>query len=328
MESQIQVRLLALDKCLRNKYKMHSMTELVNACNKVLENKGYTKVSERTVREDMKNIQMEYDAEIEKKLDGHTALYRYIDTDFTIATKIFPEGVKSAIQETINVIDNLGDSPYVDWIKNVLGQLLIDSPSDNAGNVQFQSNPDLTGIKYFKDLMGYIINKRPIELTYQAYGKDKQTFVMHPYLLKQYNDRWFLIGRNDGYDSLTVRSIDRITAIKESTAEFVASDIDFEEYFDSVIGVTMEPDAPVEDIVLKIDPKRYNYIKTKPIHNSQTELHELSDDKHKYVRLKLRINRELTAMLLSFGRDVEVIQPASLRDWMRQQAMDMLEAYR
>lgn len=306
---------------------MHSIAELVAACNKALHDKGFAMVSERTIRQDLKNIQADYDAAVEKKLVGHSALYRYADPDFSIVAKMLPEGVSCAICDAMEAIAQLGDAPYLQWVNNVLGQLLIDAPIDEARNVHFSNNPYLHGLQFFPNLVGYIINKRPIEITYKAYAKEQTTCVMYPYLLKQYNERWFLIGRDEGYDTLTVRPLDRIVEIKESNARFQGPDIDLEEYFDSMVGVTIEPDDSVETIVLKVDPMRYNYIKTKPIHSSQTELHALSDDDAKYIRLSLRVNRELIALLLSFGRDIEVLQPASLRERMRQQANEMAAAY-
>ena len=328
MEKQKLQRLLTLDKCLRNEYRWMSMAELLRACNKVLESKGFAKVSERTVREDFRTIDMEYDVKILKELRGHTAYFRYEDTTYSIAQQILPEEANSTLKKAIEVLDELGNSPHVLWVKTLLRQITLEAPYAKIGNIQFQNNLDLAGLNFFNDLAGYIVNKRAIRLTYKAYGKEEQTCIMHPYLLKQYNDRWYLVGQNDGYETFSNRAIDRIVKVEEANVEYKGTGVDFEEYYEYTIGVTFEPGDPVEDIVLKVDPQRYNYIRSKPLHWTQTELHELSDDDHKYVRLKLRVNRELTALLLSYGRDVEVVSPATLREMMGLMVEDMAGLYR
>ncbi len=328
MEKQKLLRLLTLDKCLRNEYRWMSMAELLRACNKVLESKGFAKVSERTVREDFRTIDTEYDVKILKELRGHTAYFRYEDTTYSIAQQILPEEANSELKKAIEVLDELGNSPHVLWVKTLLRQITLEAPYAKIGNIQFQNNLDLVGLNFFNDLAGYIVNKRAIRLTYKAYGKEEQTCIMHPYLLKQYNDRWYLIGQNDGYETFSNRAIDRIVKVEEANVEYKGTGVDFEEYYEYTIGVTIEPGDPVEDIVLKVDPQRYNYIRSKPLHWTQTELHELSDDEHKYVRLKLRVNRELTALLLSYGRDVEVVSPATLREMMGLMVEDMAGLYR
>ena len=328
MEKQKLQRLLTLDKCLRNEYRWMSMAELLRACNKVLESKGFAKVSERTVREDFRTIDTEYDVKILKELRGHTAYFRYEDTTYSIAQQILPEEANSTLKKAIEVLDELGNSPHVLWVKTLLRQITLEAPYAKIGNIQFQNNLDLAGLNFFNDLAGYIVNKRAIRLTYKAYGKEEQTCIMHPYLLKQYNDRWYLVGQNDGYDTFSNRAIDRIVKVEEANVEYKGTGVDFEEYYEYTIGVTFEPGDPVEDIVLKVDPQRYNYIRSKPLHWTQTELHELSDDDHKYVRLKLRVNRELTALLLSYGRDVEVVSPATLREMMGLMVEDMAGLYR
>lgn len=328
MEKQKLQRLLTLDKCLRNEYRWMSMAELLRACNKVLESKGFAKVSERTVREDFRTIDTEYDVKILKELRGHTAYFRYEDTTYSIAQQILPEEANSTLKKAIEVLDELGNLPHVLWVKTLLRQITLEVPYAKIGNIQFQNNLDLAGLNFFNDLAGYIVNKRAIRLTYKAYGKEEQTCIMHPYLLKQYNDRWYLVGQNDGYETFSNRAIDRIVKVEEANVEYKGTGVDFEEYYEYTIGVTFEPGDPVEDIVLKVDPQRYNYIRSKPLHWTQTELHELSDDDHKYVRLKLRVNRELTALLLSYGRDVEVVSPATLREMMGLMVEDMAGLYR
>ena len=87
---------------------------------------------------------------------------------------------------------------------------------------------------------------------------------------------------------------------------------DPDEYFYDIIGVSIPKDKTIEKVVLKFSDNRYPYIKSKPIHPSQ-----VSKDEENKIILKIKPNRELTAMILSLGDDVEVMEPQLLRDEIR-----------
>ena len=183
--------------------------------------------------------------------------------------------------------------------------------SDSSSVVSFQSNPDLKGISLFGDLLSAIINKKVLKLTYAPFGKDSFTDRIYPYYLKQFNDRWYLIAQAVGYETFGHYALDRIESFEEINMPYKESEVDFEEYFDDVIGVTVpEHDEPV-DVILSVSNNRYNYIKTKPLHLSQRELGE--DNGYTRISINVKINKELIALLLSFGSDIEVLAPASLR---------------
>jgi predicted DNA-binding transcriptional regulator YafY len=86
-----------------------------------------------------------------------------------------------------------------------------------------------------------------------------------------------------------------------------------ESYFEDSLGVTVDPDKPVEEVKLRINATRYPYIETKPFHWSQTELKNETTKDYRVVRLKVRINNELETMIFSYGEDVEVLAPECLR---------------
>jgi predicted DNA-binding transcriptional regulator YafY len=104
--------------------------------------------------------------------------------------------------------------------------------------------------------------------------------------------------------------LDRIVAIYQAPVEYVATDIDFEEYFDDVIGVTFPKDKNLEAVQLKFSESRFPYVTSKPIHWSQ----KIIDVENRIIEIDVIPNNELTALLLSYGSDVEVIAPESVRD--------------
>ena len=89
------------------------------------------------------------------------------------------------------------------------------------------------------------------------------------------------------------------------------SDVDFEEYFDDVIGVTVPEHHEPVNVVMRVSNNRFNYIKTKPLHLSQRVVSE--DKNHTTISINVKITKELIALIHSFGPDIEVVSPVSLR---------------
>ena len=90
------------------------------------------------------------------------------------------------------------------------------------------------------------------------------------------------------------------------------SNVDFDEYFKDVIGVTVPDNCEPENVILRVNNSRYHYIETKPLHSSQDIIEE--GDDATTISITVKINKELISLLLSYGDDLEVLAPASLRD--------------
>jgi predicted DNA-binding transcriptional regulator YafY len=91
--------------------------------------------------------------------------------------------------------------------------------------------------------------------------------------------------------------------------------------------VTVISGNPVETVRLRVRGSRYPYIETKPLHRSQKLIKGESDEEWKVVEIRVRMNRELTAMLIGYGGDVEVVSPEGLREWMKKEVRKMTELY-
>jgi predicted DNA-binding transcriptional regulator YafY len=182
---------------------------------------------------------------------------------------------------------------------------------------------------YYKQIFDAIVNKQAIDIDYHPFGKDIKQITVSPYHLKQYNNRWFLIGKCGDFDGLSNYAIDRIEGIKElGRAKYIPleEDFDFDEYFEDVVGVSVV-DATVEDVVIYANEKAFNYIFTKPLHESQIIKRELLPDGRREIDLKVKDNYELRALLRSFGSQIEVIKPDSLRKELKENADFLYKMY-
>ena len=99
------------------------------------------------------------------------------------------------------------------------------------------------------------------------------------------------------------------------------------EYFDDIVGVSNYKNAKITKIILKVDKKSIDYIRTKPLHWSQKELKELNTESHSFIQLKLKVNTELKMLLFSYSDAIEVIEPCWLRDFFAEKIKKMSLVY-
>lgn len=315
VDKQVLLRYQVLNDCFRNPYREYDIDDLVDACSEAMRRKldMTAGVSKRTVQNDIANLQLPpYSIRLDETFyRGKKRLYRYTDTNYSLPMYRMNDGERHKIQDAIYVLKDFEGEPLYDWARTVLMQVeggLLNETTKSV--VSFQTNPDLKGLNLFNELLQAILSKRVLKITYAPFGKDSYQERIYPYHLKQYNDRWYLIAQAVGYETFAHYALDRIESFEEIQMKYKEADIDFEEYFDDVIGVTVPADEP-EDIIIKVTKKRYNYIKTKPLHMSQRVVEE--GDDYAVISINVKVNNELEAQLLSFGSDVEVLKPASFR---------------
>lgn len=326
VDKQVLLRYQVLNKCFRSRYREYTIEDLLDECNKALRSQDKPEVSKRTIQNDITTLETDYGIRLQENLKrGRQRLYRYYDLDYSLPLIRINDEERNKIQAAIDVLEDFEGEPLYDWTRSFLMQvesgLLNDSPSPL---VTFQSNPDLKGISHFPNLLQAIRTKRVLKLRYTPYGKDTQTITIYPYHLKQFNDRWYLIAQAKGYETFAHYALDRIDSYEEVALPYKDSDVDFSEYFDDVIGVTV-PDGDAEDIVIKVTGKRFNYIRTKPLHLSQRIIEEAEG--YAVISINVKVNKELESLILSFGDDMEIIAPASFRDRIAEKVKVMNQLY-
>ena len=326
VDKQVLLRYQVLNKCFRNRYREYTIDDLVNECNKALRRMDKPDVSKRTIQNDINILEADYGIELDETLkQGKKRLYRYVDTNYSIPLFRINDEERHKLQDAIRVLENFEGDPMYDWARTLLMQIEGGLFTDESTPVvSFQSNPDLKGLNLFGQLLQAIIRKRVLKIEYAPFGKDSYSERIYPYHLKQFNDRWYLIAQAVGYDSLGHYALDRIEGFEEISMPYKESDVDFEEYFDDVIGVTV-PENDSEDVVLRISKPRFEYIRTKPLHLSQ----RLVEENYIFavIKINVKINKELEALILSFGSDMEILSPDYFRAKMAEKIKVMNQKY-
>lgn len=323
-----QIRYHALDRCFSNFGRRYYIEDLVKECCDAIFNfKGIKDGAHR--RQVMKDIVfMEspegWNAPIARHKDGRRVYYRYEDRDFTINTRPLSPTEMAQLKETIFMLNRFKGMPQFEWMEELLsnleGKFRLKGHKRNV--MGFDQNPYYEGSKYLSDLFNAIVNHQVLHIDYRKFNGDIRNFTVHPYFIKQYNNRWFLLGLNHDLNVIANIPLDRITSIAQSKQTYVDSEIEWDEYFDDVIGVTIKDGEP-EKIVLRFSQKQYPYIKSKPIHGSM----RIVSDEDGVVSISVIPNYELEALICSFSNDVEVLSPQWLRDKIANKYRELAERY-
>lgn len=204
-------------------------------------------------------------------------------------------------------------------------QLLLDSNRDTqAGMAHIRSSleQNLTNIHLLPVFYKAITEHQVFRFSYQRFGQEPFVLTFHPQFLKEYNGRWFVFGAADrepfkAYNVPLDRICGEITIIDD--IEYIPAETGFyHSYFDNVVGVTHEKDAKVEQVVIRTKTEyQHGLLLTKPLHHSQQETlpyGEHEDGCYGEVTLTIEPNRELRGRILMYGENLEVMQPQSLRE--------------
>jgi predicted DNA-binding transcriptional regulator YafY len=262
--------------------------------------------------------------------DGKKVFYRYEDTNYSINNMPLNEVEVNQLQSAMQILNQFTGMPQFNWVNEMLPKLQsgIHGAEDKRQIISFDANQYLKGIEHLSALYNAISFKTVLDITYQDFKSDKPYhIILHPYYLKQYNNRWFLFGLNDENKNTHWNlALDRIEQIEPASGKYKADKTNWEEYFDDVIGVTVPEDAPIEDVVLRFSGETGKYINNKPLHGSQKA--KWLEQSLLEVSMKLKLNYELERLILSYADSVEVISPASLKKSVSQRLALAVDKYR
>lgn len=308
-------RLKVLDHYLSSGH-AYTGRELIAFCNRALEERGEHPITSRTtLADDLLNIENEYKCIITRKKVGRATVYQYADPNFSIFSTDLTEDDLSHLAQAMNILRRFEGMPNTDWLQelNTRLNMCMSNHETVRSIVGFEPTLYNKGMEHFNSLFNAIRRKEAVEIIYQSFKMPQpQHLIVHPYYLKQYNNRWFLFCCTGDYTNLSNYPLDRIQAVRSSDVDYRDTDIDFKEYFKDIIGVTKEAGKPVERVLLRFPKAEYPYVATKPWHPSQKIVER--DGANVTIELHVIPNYELEQRILSWGNYVEVLQPAPLRN--------------
>jgi len=312
------IRYQALDKCFRNPGRRYYIADLIEACNDAIyEYSGIEAgVKRRQLLDDIKFMESDqgWNIPLDHKRDGHKVYFRYEDLAFSINNQPLNETEENQLKEALLTLSRFKGMPQFEWVEEITARLHsgLGLSKANQQIIEFEQNDFLQGLEHITPLYNSILYKQVLDISYKSFKRDSnQVIIFHPYYLKQYKNRWFIFGLNEQFNSIANLALDRIVSIGESKQKYIPNTINFSDYFEDIIGVTIERDAKLEKIQLKISSDLYPYIQTKPLHGSQTKKGNGESDV--LIELEVIPNYELESMILSYGEGIEIISPENLR---------------
>ncbi len=314
------IRYRALDKCFRDFHHRYFIEDLIEKCEEELESFNFSaSVSRRQIFDDIRFMESfaGWTIPLDRLKDGKKTYYRYSDRNFSINKQPLTDEEAQQLKTMIITLDRFRGLPSNEWVEELISNLewRFNLKGSNENVVSFEQNQNLKGLDKLSIVLDATSNHTPLIVLYKNFkeGGVEENVTLHPYYVKQYNNRWFLFGLNQERNQISNLALDRILSVAQSEdVRFIPNmDVDFEHYFDDVVGVTIPKDeVKKEHIILQFTKHRFPYVTSKPIHHSQ----ETISEEDCTISIDVRPNRELTAQLLSFGPDVEILSPDSVRD--------------
>jgi predicted DNA-binding transcriptional regulator YafY len=278
-------------------------------------------VSLRTVENDIYamryNDGLGYFAPIE--YDHSKMGYVYTDPDYSIDKIPVDDADLNKLRFAASLLHQYGTvnafqefSGAIDKVVRLINYRKLQSGGDKMDFIEFEKNPPVKGMEFIDQLIPVIRKKQVIKIRHCSFWRDEiSEFTVHPYYLKEYKFRWYLVGYCEERDDLRIYGLERIESIDaEPLKQYTHKLFNPEVYFGKFIGVNI-PEGEPEKVVLRFKNNIGKYILTQPIHNSQKLINQ-EGDTHEFEYL-IGINQEFVGIILSWGENVEVVAPESLR---------------
>ena len=328
------IRYKTIDRCLQNTYRTWTLDDLVEYCSQALydlEGRDIN-VSKRTVQLDIQNLRSDklgYNAPIEVY---NRKYYRYSDPDYSITDTPITGTDMSVLTETMEMLRQFKDFSFFDELNVIINKLedkIYTEKKNKPPIIYLEKNEKLKGLEYLDELYQAILKEVVLVITYKSFqARDAQEFTFHPQFLREYNNRWFLVGLNENTPVIKTLALDRIISIDyDLSIDYQDAEFHPEEYYKNTIGVTVLDHHNTAYVVFKLDKKNAPYVMTKPFHHSQKVLSKNNDGSITF-QIFVSLNFELDRLILGFGESIEILKPRNLRHRIKRKTQLAAQVYR
>lgn len=256
---------------------------------------------------------------------------------------------RNAIQEAFGIIidcdrkdgfrysifnpEDLQESSILRWLISSFSasSLLV----ENGDLKDYVVLENVQGQIYLEKILQAIRNHQMLRMTYTRFGmKDSSIIEVEPYCVKLHHQRWYVIVRNpkSRHTNLTTYALDRINELDIIVDSHYNLPKDFSAsiFFKNYFGVYVDDKILPEQVVIRAYGTQADYLRSLPLHLSQKELSTVIETTEPYTDFAyyLAITDDFVNELLSKNDKIEVLEPASLRQKMREEIERMSKRYR
>lgn len=328
-----------MDRLLSDRHHYYDINDLTEKVNDMMERDGLgISIGRRTIEKDLLALQLApFSAPIEPVKKNGKNIYRYSDSSFSLFREEMSCEERILLREVLSTLGQFGGIDNFQWLDDFKIGLGIE---ENRPIISFSNNPYLKNSNLLGTLFDQIANEVVIRLSYHTFNDSSiRSIDFHPYLLKQYNDRWFLLGAADDDKKVLTFALDRIDKVEPlPKKKYVPCPDDLTERFEDIVGVTYYEDRPVEHILCWVSDVSKGYVDTKPIHGSYTPLKGKEEQQLRteypnlqggmFFTLDCINNFELIRELCSYGKELLVLRSdGKAADDVRKRIFEMNEKY-
>ena len=219
----------------------------------------------------------------------------------------------------------LKSNKYQNWLLDTLSisNMLIESDSLQS-RILLENIP--AGKEYLQPIINAMRQGHKMRMTYHKFNQQESyTITIEPYAIKVFKQRWYLLAKSPKRETPSIYALDRVERLEETEETFLfPEDFDTEAFFRDCYGV-LSTDDKAQRIVIRAYAPYMNYVRTLPLHHSQTEIKTTAEyaDFEFYLKPTFDFRQELLAQ----GHDVEVLRPAPFRKEMKEMLEKMLGRY-
>lgn len=341
-------RIALLDKLLADRYHAYSIQDMTDYLERELPQYGQKGgVSKRCIEKDIEYLEYNFPISIEFErytVDAHSVAtdhvyrkrcIRYADPTFSIFKGKLSEEEKVLLSSAISTLGSFDGLDCFGWLDDFSKRLgLVETTPIIHISKNLLENKTLIAESF-----SAIRARSVVKLHYHRFNNStEKEVIISPYLLKEYNRRWFLIGAADNTGKILTFALDRINSIELMPGyEYRKAPEDLTDRYEDVIGVSYYEDRETLKILFWVSDKSAPYIDTKPIHGSQISI---KGENEKMIReqysvpsggsifsIKCKENYELIRDLCSFGGELKVLSPSVIVDSVKQRIESMAKLY-
>lgn len=330
MDKKAAIRRQVIDRMLGNKYNPFPTKEQMRQeCEEVLYGSQSGKnVSISIIEKDMRYMKDYYEAPID--YDAFQKGYYYINPRYSMG---LTEDEYESIHLASRILDQFKDTEIFEDFDGVVEKILErvnlsfkNNEKDSREYVQFETAPLVLGTEHLSPLLSAIKNKQSISFAYKKFNTEEvKTHYLDPYLLKEYRNRWYLIGYKKESDYIYTFGLGRLSKLVVLSDKFnVSPRFNLYKFYQHNIGITTVKEKP-QKIVIEVSARQSEYVISQPLHSSQKEVSR----NNKYVTFELKVvpTYELEQLILGMGNEVLVIAPESLRNSVKLKLTKLIEKY-
>jgi len=309
-----------------------TISEMIQSCENALD---IHPIGKRTIEADIYAMRYDdrlgFEAPIE--YDRTLRAYKYSDPDYSIDRFPINEEEVQTLRFAATILRQFRHIGYLENFEGTVQKLITAINEGNLGGeeadllfIQLEEAPLVKGTEFISQLIHHIEEKEVLKIKYRKFDSDTiAEYIVHPYLIKEYRNRWYLVGFDDADEKFKIFGLERMVSMERAfLKEYRKKIVDFDRFFGNSIGITRYDQKPKE-IIVAFSDRQARYLATQPLHKTQTLLRK--EDGRYIFQFTIVPTHEFTAALLGWGSEVEVLEPEAYRKEVAAKIKEMAGLY-